>query len=86
MRLFIPDIGTQIQLTQDWKFDLHFEIRNKSMGEALKATTPPRLVRSNVFLPGAGWWEPLTFTEITLPAGTLLKVDRVYIRKGANLG
>ncbi len=33
MKLFIPEIGTQLKLTSDWKFNLHAESRNASLGE-----------------------------------------------------
>lgn len=31
-KLYIPDIGDQIILAEDWKFELHPETRNRDLG------------------------------------------------------
>ena len=76
MRLFIPTIGTQIILDQDWTFHLHDEYRNEA-------------VRTQLGLPMGQRWqryagEEAPPDEVTLPRGTLLQVDRIYIRKGVS--
>ena len=75
MRLLVPTIGTEMTLDAPWTFTLYQERRNQKFA-------------NNNF--GLGWsaypgWtlakrnEPLT-KEITLPAGTILKVARIYVR------
>jgi cytochrome c1 len=144
MRLFIPEIKTQLKLTQDWSFDLYPEFRNvtlaKSYGYYLdyprawineKEVPPMRDIDYVVNYPdreirtGGGFLGRHKFMDydeytkacreaeqacpeyvkynndlkvhyelcakhsnekikITLPAGTILQVDRIYIRKGAS--
>jgi hypothetical protein len=57
-----------MKLVCDFTFDLHCERRNSSFREALGLKTPYRGGPS---------------AKITLMAGTILKVDRIYIRKNA---
>lgn len=69
MKLYVPEIGNILKLTQDWKFKLYQEYRNKSLMDYFGITyTSSR--------------ETQEFTEVSIPSGSLLKVDRVYIRKG----
>lgn len=58
----IPDIGTEITLAEDWKFNLFKEQRNNSLFE-----------RKNIKM-------DRTIT-IILPKGTVLRVDRIFIRQ-----
>lgn len=68
MKFFIPTIGTRLRLTADWKFPLLREARN-------------RLYMLKVLR--LGRWDPLPVEAWhTLPAGSVLKVDRLYIRQG----
>jgi len=83
MNLFIPDIGTQLRLTSDWTFHLCFERRNQRFGEKFGVQPPPPENHRGGWGRGAGWWQPERAVLHTLPAGTILKVDRIYIRKGA---
>lgn len=78
-QLFIPEIGTELVLSEDWTFSLYFERRNASLGAVLGIVPPPPVGRGNY----GGWWQPEVSTPITLPKGTSLKVDRIYIRKSA---
>ena len=73
MKLYIPEIGDVIRLTQDWTFDLYNEDRNSTMMERMGDTRNP-----------AYSWANKNFSAIpvTVPAGAELKVDRIYIRKG----
>jgi len=70
--LLIPDIGTILQLTEDWTFRLFSESRNCAILKKIgKAVTP-------------SWGDDqMKEYEVTIPAGSQLGVDRVYIRKGA---
>lgn len=71
MKLFIPAVGYRIRLTQDWTFDLYAEHRNKTMFEA-----------QNIKIDDywGGWREPMKRVAVTVPTGTVLEVDRVYVR------
>jgi hypothetical protein len=76
MRLFIPEIGTKLKLTQDWTFPLHFETRNKGAFEKLGI---PFVGDKRRY----GWFGDATQANpVSLPKETLLIVDRIYIRKG----
>jgi len=77
MKMFIPTIGTRLVLTEDWTFHLCFERRNQKFGEARGIVPPgPRTDWRK------GWNQPEKAAVVTLPAGTILMVDRLYIRKG----
>ena len=65
----IPEIGTTVTLSEDWTFDLHQEGRNKSLFERLSLKYEP-----NLYMRG----HP---EKVTIPKDTVLKVDRIFIRK-----
>lgn len=70
-KLFIPEIGFTLTLNKDWAFTLHYEYRNRELWEALGHQMPSRY--------------DLRFTATepcVLPKNTVLKLDRIYIRKG----
>jgi len=69
-KFFVPDIGDCIQLVEDWEFPLYLEGRNSSF--------------VNVIKPGIkyGYRHSNNTILATLEAGTVLQVDRIYIRKG----
>lgn len=67
MNLYVPDIGDRLQLEADWTFDLFYERRNKTLLEHFGFTFSHR--RDGL-------------EKVSLPKGTVLKVDRIYIRKG----
>jgi len=83
--MFIPNCKTELVLTEDWTFELYYESRNDA------------LLKCFGFYPldqerGGGWWRyvqdgsryPRTLRKatVTLLAGTIMRVDRVYIRQG----
>lgn len=70
MKLYVPEIGDRLKLTKDWKFKLYQERRNIKMFE-------------HFGLPFKYEYPVKKYAEITLPKGTVLQVDRIYIRKGA---
>lgn len=72
MRLFIPDIGDKLTLSQEWEFKLYQEYRNQKM---LKHFGYEKF--------SYGQTEVHHF--VSLPAGITLAVDRVYIRKGSHM-
>lgn len=92
MKLYIPEIGDQIILTNDWTFDLYAENRNCELGGTIGYNV--RYISSwvnGVYIHNSNpcfLWatEGQVKTHVipyTLPAGTVLKIDRIYIRKGA---
>jgi hypothetical protein len=71
MKLVIPRLkADQLALTKSWTFNLHHEERNASLGAHLK-------VEQRFRYPTDG-----LATEVTLPKGTVMTVDRYYIRQG----
>lgn len=71
-KLFIPALGTEIVLAKDWKFELYNEHRNSDLALIL----------------GIQWkyqQYSMRRTEsatVVIPAGTVMKIDRIYIRAG----
>jgi hypothetical protein len=72
MKLNIPALGTKIMLLEDWRFTLYHEYRNSTLIEALG-------------IKFSGWRENrgLATSAACVPKGTVLTIDRIYIRKGA---
>lgn len=72
MNLYIPEVGDELRLLAPWTFDVYNEYRNASLMEFLK---DPRQ---------ATWANDTNYGVIShvIPAGEILKVDRIYIRKG----
>lgn len=79
-KLFIPALGTELKLAQDWYFVLHDEDRNETLVELLTTEGllgPRKLVNeADADKP----WATYCFAA-RLPAGATLKLDRIYIRK-----
>jgi len=75
-KLYIPHLKDELTLLQDWTFDLWHEYRNDKFGEAL-GLSEKQLNR---------FWHTWINKEekeiVTLPLGTVLAVDRIYIRNG----
>jgi hypothetical protein len=95
--LCIPEIGTRLVLADDWVFNLYNESRNESLVEAVRFPDDcgkiPWYANANVDSAAkAGWsvsdeansYDRLFYKQITLPKGTALKIDRIYIRKGSS--
>ena len=76
MKLYIPRLGDEIKLTSDWTFDLYCEDRNDTM-----------IKKFNIDLGQVqgGPWHHLhdKSAKCTIPEGSILKIDRIFIRKGA---
>lgn len=66
MKMYVPRLGDEIILTADWKFTLYNEYRNGSLFDFL------------------GIDDTLHGQSVvcTIPVGSILKIDRIYIRKG----
>jgi NAD+--asparagine ADP-ribosyltransferase len=114
MKLYIPELGDQIKLIKDWKFDLQAENRNDTLANTMGYRVQyipnhnPNWLRykegdpipegfklqsdgwlyKEIRSSDIHWWvkdgEKNTHViPITLSVDTILKVDRIYIRKGA---
>lgn len=86
-RLFIPTIGTEYTLAKDWTFVVRNDERNVTIIKWIARNSAHK-----ESLPVDHTWYPLgmlnhraapTTINATLPKGTILRVDRIYIRKGA---
>lgn len=82
-KLFIPELGTKLTLAADWNFTLFAEWRNEVLAEMARFNYFDYKLSKN--------WQKLTGTYghaedyyilFILPAGCILTVDRVFIRKG----
>lgn len=82
MRLLIPEIGTLLTLEEDWTFRLHHECRNEKLITQLALIDDPFLNRFPHFTEHSN--RPRKYWEVTIGKGSGLKVDRIYIRKGAS--
>jgi len=88
MKLYIPALGELLTLKDDWEFELFAEDRNRSLIEIVEG-----------FKPGWqdfwGTWDRATHSYIkpawfhtypklfTIPKDSVLRVERIYIRKGS---
>jgi hypothetical protein len=77
-RLYIPALGDELTLAAPWSFNLKNERRNKSLIQYFLPTLPP----DPWYGPPMGRDRMLTL-PVTVPTGTVLMVDRIYIRAGA---
>lgn len=141
MNLYVPEIGDELKLTEDWTFTLYAEYRNEGLASYFKhylagggwideeAIPPMRPAdykveypeqpkqRGGLFFNNDNSWDEYNkacrraeqnnpeyvqyqkdYTAwlnkiqrngkeemiVTIPAGTVLKVDRIYIRKGVS--
>lgn len=87
MRLFVPHIGEELTLIDDWRFVTLCEARNTTLFNAFAIPSEDRWEPADArsyrwaTVDGLDTYKtkPVAFT---LPEGTILKVDRIYIRKG----
>jgi hypothetical protein len=73
MRLWIPMIGDAFELEKDWTFSLHPEYRNFGL---FKAEDPASVKGTRGIKSGS--------RAVTIPKGSELVCDRVYIRQGGD--
>jgi hypothetical protein len=74
MKLYIPACGDRIRLTKEWKFDLYLERRNLAFAKS-KELIPEKFSYMDC-------WNGRTLKKVqtSVPKGTVLECDRVYIR------
>ena len=73
MKMYIPQIGDVINLTEDWEFNLHHENRNKDLLVEFFNFDKVK------YIP---YIENNKFNSFKLLKDTILTIDRIYIRKG----
>ena len=90
LRMNIPTIGTKIELTEPWTFNVYAEHRNRTLGEYLNIMVPDNHIRNRDEWPippncppNISHWEMEKYPILqhTFGAGTQLIVDRIFIRK-----
>lgn len=79
MNFFIPEIGTLIRLEEDWTFTLYNERRNDSLMKFYMKRLIPK-DDNNISLQNIR--QNLKNQIVELPKGLVIKIDRIYIRKG----
>ena len=87
-KLHIPRLGDELEVALDWVFDIHAEGRNKSLMEVVEGREIERWHEFRIkWNSQIEQWEPDGFDDypkkFRILAGTKLKVERIYIRKGA---
>lgn len=70
-QMFIPTVGTEFKLEEDWTFPLYEERRNNPLRKALGLSR------------GGYTSSSTTYNEVTLKKGVTLVVDRFYIKNNA---
>jgi hypothetical protein len=79
--MYIPTIGDEITLSKAWRFGLYYEYRNEAMIKFIFPGT--EFQWRNMVLPNGDKPEyGKRICDVELPKGAILKVDRIYIRKG----
>ncbi len=79
--MYIPTIGDEVTLASDWTFLLFYEYRNAAMIKFIFPGTEFKY--RDMVLPSGEMPEYLEpIARVLLPMGAVLKVDRIYIRKG----
>jgi hypothetical protein len=69
MKVFIPALKTALKLTEDWKFIVFHEYRNRFFLASIAV---------NYLFAAPGEEAEI----VTLPKDTIILLDRIYIRKG----
>lgn len=93
MILCMPTVGQKVRVLdgQDWSFKLYQESRNDSMYAYVGKRLKPEHLRGfyDDFVGGeAAYYEDDKEPDrksipVSLPGGTVLTIDRIYLRKGA---
>ncbi len=89
MKLYIPELGTTLTLAEDWTFRIINEKRNGGLAKLMENPNandwyfPFGTIENPIEEGGYGRRRiPVEPGDYTIPAGTTLEVDRIYIRKG----
>lgn len=82
MRLFIPTIGQKLSLSSAWAFTLYNEYRNDVLRMAFGLDVPPHYTQTHDRHGYVSSTINLAPVILTFPAGTVLKIERIYLRRG----
>ncbi len=80
MNLYIPACGDRFKLTEDWTFALFLESRNMKFAGHRSLLSQDEKGKDAVYT-GERYTSALAFRLCTLKAGSVLEVDRVYVRQ-----
>lgn len=80
MKFYIPTIGSKFKLLSPWEFVLYKEGRNSSLFQAFGPHVD-KLVPIQVLTQKWRGVQKETAYKFALPPGTILSVDRIYIRQ-----
>lgn len=78
MKLFIPTIGSRLKIIAPWTFRLYTEYRNSGFGQLAGLADKD----GSWHCGGARYCAPKVAAWVTILPGSLLTVNRVYIRRG----
>ncbi len=77
MRLYIPACGDRVTLSAPWTFDLYLESRNFEFAK-IRGLVPEASKLYAFYDRGSA--SGYKMVSVTLPAGTVIECDRVYVR------
>lgn len=82
MKLFVPACGDRVKLIKDWTFAVFLEHRNMKFAAHRNVVTKEEASQNawGMYV-GDRYSSQLAIRVCTLKAGTILEVDRVYIRQ-----
>jgi hypothetical protein len=82
VKLHIPACGDRLKLLEDWTFPLYLESRNMKFAERRSLLADDEKGKWRVLAnPSDPYSWELAIRPLTLKAGSILEVDRVYIRQ-----
>lgn len=85
--LFIPPLGTKLTLAEDWTFTVYQEYRNTSLIQLMRGMPIDRswsgYFATAKALNAGQHMHGSPIGQFTWAAGTVLTMDRIYIRKGS---
>lgn len=90
MKLYIPHLGDKLTLESDWTFSVHFEHRNNGLTDLMENLSSYSVASKAPGFDYREWGNQFRKVRgeypkpFTLPAGTILSVERIYIRMGAS--
>ena len=98
MKLYIPSLGDDLKLTENWTFWLYAEHRNSKLGVILGLRDESRSNWNDsawskthhaveiieTTFPHSNYVKQDFRYGVWLPKDTILRVDRIYIRKGSS--
>lgn len=80
MKLFIPAVGYRIKLTSDWNFSLYLESRNDTLLRLVVKDIQEVIHDNSDRFVGQHWDRGYRYITCSMPAGTVLEVDRVFVK------